>query len=516
MSLKDLDDRKHPNTDEVVREGAALDGAQSEGAFAGMPRVLRYALDPNRVGVGERVAADVTVLAPHLSGTVAAWASTSSRAGWQATAAALDEAAVRLDEPSLRALADVVRMLSMTADEARAHATDTLRVVAALTAASREAPDFTADHAARLAEVDLYVIGWSHLASGARSNSPLSLRMAHAAAHEHGRESTLNLVAHTDEAARERHRTAEAAKARVVEAEPDEVRHVAQVPTDHLVVCPALGTGLTRLKDALKGHEHAVGVALPMAATPDVSAVRRALVFEYPYAVSEVDRLLSPLVGRGTVHLPPTIVVGPPGSGKSRLLRRLAEELGTHCWRTDGSRADGNTFGGTDRRWYSVEPCHPFLAVSRGRVANPLVLVDEVDKAATRTDHGRLWDALLPFLERETASAYPDPALQVDLDLSAVSFVMTANSIDGLPAPLVDRCRGIAFPEPTAADLVSLLPALLRDHARDADLDARWVEPLTIEERGIVARRWRGGSVRRLRGVVDAVLRGRERMRPVH
>ncbi len=515
MSLKDLE-KKHPSTGEIVREGAAIDGAQSEGAFKGLPRVLRYALTSNPVEVGERVAADVAVLGPDLSETVATWAWSLSQAGWETTAAALDEAAVRLDEPSLRSVADVVRMLSMTADEARTRTSDTLRVVAALTAAAREAPNFTVEHAAHLAEIDLYVIGWSHLASGARANSLVNLRMAHAAAYEHGREATFNLVAHTDGAARERHSAVEAAKAEVYEAEPCVVRQKAQVPADRLVACPALGRGSERLRDVVKGHEHAVGTALPLASMPDVAVVRRELVFEYPYAVDEIDRLLSPLVGRGTVHVPPTIVIGPPGSGKSRLLRRLAEELGVHCWRTDGSRADGNVFGGTDRRWYSVEPCHPFLAVSRGRVANPLVLVDEVDKAATRTAHGRLWDALLPFLERETAAAYPDPALQVDLDLSAVSFVMTANSIACLPAPLVDRCRVIAFPEPAAADMAFLLPALLRDHARDAGLDARWVEPLTVDERGIVARRWRGGSVRRLRGVVDAVLRGRERMRPVH
>ncbi len=515
MSLKDLD-KTRPTSDEIVREGAAIDGAQAEGALKGLPRVLRYALMSNPPGVGERVAADVAVLAPDLSETIATWAWTSSRAGWESTAAALDEGAVRLDEPPLRALADVVRMLSMTADQARAHAPDTLRVVAALTAGSREAPDFTAEHAAQLAEVDLYVIGWTHLASGARTNSPLSPRMAHAAAYEHGREATFNLIAHTEEAAREGHLTVAATKAEVHEAETCAIAPAAQVLVDHLTVCPTLGSGSGRMKDVLKGHQHAVGTPLPLAAMPDVAAVRRSLTFEYPYAIDEIDRLLSPLVGLGTVRVPPTIVVGPPGSGKSRLLRRLAEELGVHCWRTDGSRADGNTFGGTDRRWYSVEPCHPFLAVSRGRVANPLVLVDEVDKAATRADHGRLWDALLPFLERETAASYPDPALQVDLDLSAVSFVMTANSIAGLPAPLVDRCRVISFPEPAAADIASLLPAMLRDHARDAGLDARWMEPLTVDERGIVARHWRGGSVRRLRRVVDAVLRGRERMRPVH
>jgi ATP-dependent Lon protease len=87
-------------------------------------------------------------------------------------------------------------------------------------------------------------------------------------------------------------------------------------------------------------------------------------------------------------------------------------------------------FGGTDRRWDSAEPCHAFLAIAQGKIANPLVLIDEIEKAATRTDYGRLWDCLLGFLEPETNARYPDPALQTNLDLSQVSYVATANSVD--------------------------------------------------------------------------------------
>ncbi len=516
MSVKNLKDLTCRDPDEVVREGAAIDGAQAEGDLSGWPRVLRYALLPNAVEVGKRVAADVATLAPHLSAMVATWASSLARPDWATLAISLDEASVRLDQPILRALADVVRMHSMMPEDVRAHPSDALRVIASLTAAANEAPDFMVEHVGHLATVDLYVVGWTHLVSGARSDAVLPYMIAHAAALQQGRAATQSLVTHTVRTVEDRYRespveTAPAPEGSVGDAEAD----TASSTKRSVVVCPALDATAGRIKDMLKAHVHVVGEALPLTEMPDIADVRRSLVFEYPYAVAEIDRLLSPLVGREYVQIPPTIVVGPPGSGKSRLFRRLSEALGVHCWRTDGTRADGNTFGGTDRRWYSVEPCHAFLAISRARTANPLILVDEVDKAATRTDHGRLWDALLPFLERETASAYPDPALQVDLDLSAVSFVMTANSVADLPPPLVDRCRVIQFPEPTAADTLSLLPALLRDHARDSGLDARWVEPLSADERELVAQHWRGGSVRRLRGIIDAVLRGRERMRAV-
>jgi len=176
----------------------------------------------------------------------------------------------------------------------------------------------------------------------------------------------------------------------------------------------------------------------------------------------------------------------------------------------DASRADGAVFGGTDRRWYSAEPCHPFLAVAQGRIANPLVLIDELEKAGTRADYGRLWDCLLAFLELETSVRYPDPALQTTLDLSQVSYIATANSLDPLPAPIRDRFRIVTFPKPTADDLDALLPAVMADLAKERGVDESWIVPLDGLEHAAVAHHWRGGSVRRLRRIVEAVLRERD------
>jgi ATP-dependent Lon protease len=167
-------------------------------------------------------------------------------------------------------------------------------------------------------------------------------------------------------------------------------------------------------------------------------------------------------------------------------------------------------FAGTDRRWYSAEPFHPFLAVAQGRIASPLVLLDELEKAGTRSDYGRLWDCLLGFLEPETNCRYPDPALQVTLDLSQVSYVATANTLDPLPGPIRDRFRIVAFPKPRGDDLSALLPAVIADLARERGVDQSWVTPLDGTEHSAVAQHWRGGSVRRLRRIVEAILRERD------
>lgn len=206
------------------------------------------------------------------------------------------------------------------------------------------------------------------------------------------------------------------------------------------------------------------------------------------------------------------IGLGAPGGGKSRFGRRLGEVLGVHVWRVDVARSDGTAFGGTDKRWNSAEPCHPFLAIAQGRIANPMVLLDEIEKAPTRSDYCRLWDVLLGFLESETAARYPDPALQTPLDLSMVSYIATANSIDQLPSPIRDRFRVIEFPKPRTADLEALLPAVISNIAEERGLDARWIAPLTQDEIAAAHRFWHGGSVRKLRRVVEAMINAREKV----
>jgi ATP-dependent Lon protease len=82
--------------------------------------------------------------------------------------------------------------------------------------------------------------------------------------------------------------------------------------------------------------------------------------------------------------------------------------------------------------------------------------------------------------------------------------------LDPLPTPIRDRFRVVTFPNPGADDLDALLPAVMADLARERRLDHRWVLPLDGTEHAAVAQCWHGGSVRRLRRIVDAILRNRD------
>jgi ATP-dependent Lon protease len=266
----------------------------------------------------------------------------------------------------------------------------------------------------------------------------------------------------------------------------------------------------SRMREIVKPLKAVINTLVPLVPVPRLADARNRLHLEFPYALDAIDVALADLVGRTTVRLQPILFLGPPGGGKSRFCRRLGELLGVQVWRCDASQSDGATFGGTDRRWNSAEACHPFLAIARAKIANPIVLLDEIEKAATRCDCGRLWDNLLGFLEPETSERYPDPALQTPLNLSQVTYVATANSLRSLPAPVRDRFRIVAFPKPRLEDLEALLPQVIADLVAERGLDARWVEPLSGAERNVVAMNWRGESVRLLRRILDVVLRVRE------
>ena len=321
----------------------------------------------------------------------------------------------------------------------------------------------------------------------------------------------------------ERHAAARAGKDAARKRLPQPPKPVRDVPEElnrreytirpgHVLVCPASATtGTGKGREVARGFEHAIGKDLRLVPTPPLPPVRERLLAEFCQAGRAVDAILGELVGKEFVRLPPLVVVGPPGSGKSRFVRRLGEELGVGVFRVDATNDAGASFGGTERRWWSAEPCRAFMACARYTQANPLLLVDEVDKAPTRSEYGRIWDSMLQTLEPENAARFPDPCLQTDLDLSWVSVICTANDAGKLPGPLLDRLRVVAFPPPGREHVEALSVALLADIARERGLDPAFLPPPDATELRALRHRWSGGSVRRLRRAVEAIVRVRDR-----
>ncbi|MDB5581354.1 MAG: ATPase [Bradyrhizobium sp.] len=263
-------------------------------------------------------------------------------------------------------------------------------------------------------------------------------------------------------------------------------------------------------KEAQREFKSIVGRRLPLAVATGIDAARSALRSEFPHLWTAIDVMLGDLREGDPVRLRPSILIGPPGGGKSRLVQRIAHHLGVGLHRFDGSGSSDNAFGGTPRRWSSGEHCQPLEAVRRHKIANPIVMVDEIDKAGRSVNNGSLGVALMPFLERETAEKFPDPFVQFDVDLSHVSYILTCNDDTLLPAPLRDRLRVVRIPEPTLDHMIVLARGIVADIARENGGDERWYPALDDGELAIVETLWPGGSVRRLRAIVERILARRE------
>lgn len=258
------------------------------------------------------------------------------------------------------------------------------------------------------------------------------------------------------------------------------------------------------------------GTALRLVPLPDLARVRRELVVEFPHAQAVTTAVLGAMPGLAYVRVPPTVFVGPPGSGKSTYAVRLAELLGLPAEVFPCGGVSDSGLAGTPRRWSTGEPSVPVSLIRAQECASPAIILDEIEKVATCRNNGSLLDALLGLLEPRTAARWRDPYVEAAVDLSHVVWLATANSVDSLPRALLDRFQVLAFPSPGAEHVLPLAAGIMAGLADDRGLDPRWFSPLDGVEIDALSRSWSDGSIRTLGRLVSAVICARERFDARH
>lgn len=159
------------------------------------------------------------------------------------------------------------------------------------------------------------------------------------------------------------------------------------------------------------------------------------------------------------LRLPPLLLDGSPGLGKSFWARRLGDCLSvpTTVVEATGENASFSLVG-SQRGWTGAHPGRALETVLASRIANPVIIVDEVEKAGAVTSSKglsfNLAESLLPLLEPLTSGRWSCPYFQVKFDMSWIAWVLTSNDFRRLPAPLLSRCPPIMLRNISAADLI--------------------------------------------------------------
>lgn len=166
----------------------------------------------------------------------------------------------------------------------------------------------------------------------------------------------------------------------------------------------------------------------------------------------------------------PLLILGAPGIGKSRFVADLAAALEVPMLPISfAGQSDSRALLGTARGWSSANPSSIVDLILRCKRANPIVFVDEIEKS-TSSQNGDPLAAVLTLLEPETAKRFHDPFLSTEVDLSHVSWIAGANSLKGLPSPILSRFHVIKVEAPDGRDWPDIRSALTKEFARSSQV----------------------------------------------
>jgi ATP-dependent Lon protease len=175
----------------------------------------------------------------------------------------------------------------------------------------------------------------------------------------------------------------------------------------------------------------------------------------------------------------PILLDGPPGIGKSAFFKSLVKKLGTHfephpC----ASASNGFDIKGLSSGYSGGKEGLVCRTLIEGKVSNPIILLDEVEKGKVSSSTGSsVHSVLYELLEPINAKMFKDEFIDLNLDASQIIWFATSNNIDELPAPIKDRFHVIKVQAPNNTELRSIIKNMYREYVETKDFKMDKVSP---------------------------------------